>query len=80
MSFAVYSPDARSVAEVRRLEIGELIRAVEALHVDGVIDHQEYRAKCRALTPDAAIGDRESTPHPRAEAIYTSSGSGSSEG
>ena len=58
MSFAAYSPDARSVADVRRLEIGELLRAVESLHVDGIIDHHEYRAKCRALTVDATIGDR----------------------
>lgn len=45
MSFAVYS----SVADVRRLEIGQLLRALEALLLEGIIDRHEYRAKCRAL-------------------------------
>ncbi len=57
MSFAVYSPDARSVADVRRLEVGELLRAVEALLVEGIIDRHEYHAKRRTLTDPSHIAD-----------------------
>lgn len=55
MSFAVHSPDGRSVADVRRLEIGQLLRAFEALLVDGIIDRHEYQAKCRTLTETSRI-------------------------
>lgn len=50
MSSVLYSPDVRSVADVRRLEISQLLSAFEDLHFEGIIDRDEYRAKCRTLT------------------------------
>jgi hypothetical protein len=50
MSSAIYTPDVRSVADVRRLEISQLLSAFEALHVEGIIDGHEYHTKCRTLT------------------------------
>jgi hypothetical protein len=49
MSSALYSSDSASVADVRRLEIAQLLNAVKALHLDGIIDRHEYRAKRRML-------------------------------
>ncbi len=57
MSLAVYSPDARTVADVRRLEIGQLLRAFEALHVEGIIDRHEYHAKRLTLTDGSHVDD-----------------------
>ena len=50
MSSVLYSPDVRSVADVRRLEISQLLSAFEELHFEGIIDRHEYRTKCRTLT------------------------------
>jgi hypothetical protein len=50
MSTAVYSPGAGSVADVRRLEVAQLLSAVEALLGDGFIDAHEYQVKRGALT------------------------------
>ncbi len=49
MSFAVYSPVTPSVSDVRRLEIGQLMNALEALLLEGIIDRHEFLAKCRTL-------------------------------
>lgn len=57
MSSVLYSPDVRSVADVRRLEISQLLRAFEALHVEGIIDCHEYQAKCRTLTDRSRLYD-----------------------
>jgi hypothetical protein len=58
MPIAVYCPGARSVADVRRLEVTQLVSAVETLHGEGVIDAQEYRAKRSALTVEPRVLDR----------------------
>jgi hypothetical protein len=55
MSTAAHSPAARSVADVRRLEVAQLLRAVDALHEEGVIDTHEYRAKRSALTDGSPV-------------------------
>ena len=57
MSSVLYSPDVRSVADVRRLEISQLLRAFEELHFEGIIDRHEYRAKCRTLTDRSQFDD-----------------------
>jgi len=57
MSSVLYSPDVRSVADVRRLEISQLLSAFEELHVEGVIDRQEYRTKCRTWTDRSQFDD-----------------------
>jgi hypothetical protein len=54
MSTAAHSPAPRSVADVRRLEVAQLISAVDALHHEGVIGTDEYAAKRSALM----AGDR----------------------
>jgi hypothetical protein len=57
MATIVYSPAAASVADVRREEIAQLLSAFETLHVEGVIDPHEYRAKRRRLTADSRSAD-----------------------
>jgi len=57
MSSVLYSPDVRSVADVRRLEISQLLSAFEELHFEGVIDRHEYRAKCWTLTDRSQFDD-----------------------
>ena len=57
MRSVLYSPDVRSVADVRRLEISQLLSAFEDLHIGGIIDRDEYRAKCRTLTDRSRFDD-----------------------
>jgi len=57
MSSVLYSSDVRSVADVRRLEISQLLSAFEELHVEGVIDRHEYRTKCRTWTDRSQFDD-----------------------
>lgn len=57
MSSAIHSLDVRSVADVRRLEISQLLSAFEALLVEGIIDRHEYQAKCRTLTDRSRLHD-----------------------
>ena len=57
MSSVLYSPDVRSVADVRRLEISQLLSAFEELHFEGIIDRHEYRTKCRTLTDRSQFDD-----------------------
>jgi len=57
MSSVLYSPDVRSVADVRRLEISQLLSAFEELHVEGVIDRHEYGTKCRTWTDRSQFDD-----------------------
>jgi len=57
MSSVLYSPEVRSVADVRRLEISQLLSAFEELHFEGVIDRHEYRTKCRTLTDRSQFDD-----------------------
>ena len=57
MSSVLYSPEVRSVADVRRLEISQLLSAFEELHFEGVIDRHEYREKCRTLTDRSQFDD-----------------------
>jgi len=57
MGSVLYSPDVRSVADVRRLEISQLLSAFEELHVEGVIDRHEYRAKRRTWTDRSQFDD-----------------------
>jgi hypothetical protein len=63
MSTALYFPGTRSVADLHRLEVAQILSAVEALHAEGVIDTHEYRAKRSALTAGSRVLGQRTARH-----------------
>jgi len=61
-SSASRTASTASVADVRRLEVVQLIGAFAALHREGILDDREYDAKCLGLVhePDVVepVGQR----------------------